>query len=57
MSYVGELGYELHHPMDRMLDLYNALMQAGEPHGIANFGTYAVNSMRMEKPTGHGNQN
>ena len=49
VSYVGELGYELHHPMDRMLDLYNALMQAGEAHGIANYGTYAVNSMRMEK--------
>ncbi len=49
VSYVGELGYEFHHPMNRMLELYNAIMAAGEAHGIANYGTYAVNSMRMEK--------
>ncbi len=49
ISYVGELGYELHHPMERMLDLYAALMQAGEAHGLSDYGTYAVNSMRMEK--------
>ncbi len=49
ISYVGELGWELHHPMAEMERLYDALMSAGEEHGIANFGTYAVNAMRMEK--------
>ncbi|MFQ5784155.1 MAG: FAD-dependent oxidoreductase [Alphaproteobacteria bacterium] len=49
VSYVGELGWELHHPIDRMETLYDALMAAGAEHGIANFGVYAVNAMRMEK--------
>lgn len=49
INYVGELGWELHCPMDRLVDLYQAIIAAGEPHGIADFGVYAVNSMRMEK--------
>ena len=49
VSYVGELGWELHHPMGRMETLYDALMRAGAPCGIANFGLYAMNAMRMEK--------
>lgn len=49
VSYVGELGWELHHPIERMETLYDALMEAGAEYGIANFGTYAVNAMRMEK--------
>ena len=49
VSYAGELGWELHHPMDRMEGLYDALMEAGEEFGIANFGVYALNSLRMEK--------
>ncbi|MDX1512749.1 MAG: FAD-dependent oxidoreductase [Gammaproteobacteria bacterium] len=49
VSYVGELGWELHHPMDEMEKLYGALMEAGGEVGIADFGLYAVNAMRMEK--------
>lgn len=49
VSYVGELGWELHHPMPQMEKLYDALMASGEEYGIANFGVYAVNSLRMEK--------
>ena len=49
VSYVGELGWELHHPMDKMETLYDAIMEAGEEFGIANFGTYTMNSLRMEK--------
>lgn len=49
VSYVGELGWELHHPIDKMTTLYAALMDAGANFGIANFGTYAMNSLRMEK--------
>ncbi|WNC72435.1 FAD-dependent oxidoreductase [Thalassotalea psychrophila] len=49
LNYVGELGWELHCPMDKMVDLYQAIFAAGTPFGIADFGMYAVNSMRMEK--------
>jgi dimethylglycine dehydrogenase len=49
VNYVGELGWELHAPMDKMEDLYDAVWSAGEEFGIVNFGLYAVNSLRMEK--------
>jgi len=49
LSYVGELGWELHCPMERLADLHDALMQAGQAHGIRRFGTYAMNSLRLEK--------
>ena len=49
VNYVGELGWELHIPMARMPLVYEALMAAGQSHGIRLFGTYAMNSLRMEK--------
>jgi dimethylglycine dehydrogenase len=49
MSYQGELGWELHVPMSGLLAVYDALWAAGEEHDIANFGSYALNSMRLEK--------
>ena len=49
VNYVGELGWELHCPMTDMLGVYEAIWAAGEIHGIANFGTYAMNSLRIEK--------
>ena len=49
VSYVGELGWELHHPRAHMEALYDAVVAAGEEYGIADFGLYAVNSMRLEK--------
>jgi dimethylglycine dehydrogenase len=49
VNYVGELGWELHIPMGQMPVIYQALMSAGKPHGIKLFGTYAMNSLRMEK--------
>jgi dimethylglycine dehydrogenase len=49
VSYVGELGWELHAPMASMAALYEALWAGGQSFGIANYGLYAVNSMRMEK--------
>ena len=49
VSYVGELGWELHHPIARMPELYDALLAAGEPHGMVHFGSYAMNAMRIEK--------
>lgn len=49
VSYVGELGWELHHPIDRMPELYDALVAAGEPHDLVHYGSYAMNTMRIEK--------
>ncbi len=49
MSYAGELGWELHMPNAACLDVYSALWAAGEPLGIADYGSFAMNVMRMEK--------
>jgi dimethylglycine dehydrogenase len=49
VSYIGELGWELHPEMADLPALYEALWAAGQPHGIVNYGLYAVNTMRMEK--------
>jgi dimethylglycine dehydrogenase len=49
VSYVGELGWELHAPIEALPALYDAVWSAGEAFGIANYGLYAVNSMRVEK--------
>jgi dimethylglycine dehydrogenase len=49
VNYVGELGWELHCPMADMPQVFDALMAAGKPHGMALFGSYAMNCLRMEK--------
>jgi dimethylglycine dehydrogenase len=49
LSYAGELGWELHHPMHQMSTLYDALMKVGAAFDLRLFGTYALNSLRMEK--------
>ena len=49
MSYAGELGWELHVPATSLVDVYNALWDAGQEFDIANYGSFAMNSMRMEK--------
>jgi dimethylglycine dehydrogenase len=49
INYVGELGWELHCPITGVRKLFEALMAAGKPHDIGLFGTYAMNSLRMEK--------
>ena len=49
VSYAGELGWELHAPMAELARVYDAVMAAGEAHGIANFGAYALNALRLEK--------
>lgn len=45
----GELGWELYHPAQHTLPLYRALLDAGHEFGIGDFGTYALNVLRMEK--------
>ena len=49
LNFVGELGWELHHPIDMQNAIFDALMAAGEPHGIQPFGIRAMDSMRLEK--------
>ncbi len=49
VSYIGELGWELHHPIHSMLTLYDALVASGEPYGLVHYGSYAMNEMRIEK--------
>ena len=49
VSYVGELGWELHVPMSAMEQVYDAVWAAGDEFGIADFGAYTMNSLRMEK--------
>lgn len=49
MSYAGELGWELHMPFAAMTDVYGALSAAGDAHGMVDYGSFAMNVMRMEK--------
>lgn len=49
MSYSGELGWELHGPAAHLDPVYDALWAAGEPYGIADYGSFAMNALRMEK--------
>ena len=49
VSYVGEGGWELHPAMHDLAALYDAVWAVGQDFGIANYGLYAVNTMRMEK--------
>ncbi|MGF1527809.1 MAG: FAD-dependent oxidoreductase [Candidatus Competibacterales bacterium] len=49
VSYSGELGWELHGPKEAMGEVYDALEKAGEPHGLVDYGAFAMNAMRLEK--------
>ncbi len=49
MSYSGEAGWEIHGPGELMLQVYDALWNAGTRHGLVNYGSFAMNVMRMEK--------
>jgi dimethylglycine dehydrogenase len=49
INYVGELGWELHAAPDDLPALYAALGEAGAAYGLADFGLYAVDALRLEK--------
>ncbi|NDV86881.1 FAD-dependent oxidoreductase [Aurantimonas aggregata] len=49
VNFVGELGWELHHPIGMQNALYDALMAAGAEFGIRPFGIRAMNAMALEK--------
>jgi 4-methylaminobutanoate oxidase (formaldehyde-forming) len=49
VTYVGELGWELHMPIGDTGVVFDALMAAGAGHGIAPAGYRAIESLRLEK--------
>ncbi|WP_432285122.1 FAD-dependent oxidoreductase [Aminobacter sp. BA135] len=49
VTYVGELGWELHVPIGATGEVFDALMAAGQPHGIRPVGYRALESLRLEK--------
>lgn len=49
ITYVGELGWELHVPIAAVGDVFDALMAAGAPSGLAPVGYRALESLRLEK--------
>ena len=49
ISYVGEVGWELHVPKELTCALYDALLVAGEKFGIKPIGNHAISAMRIEK--------
>ena len=49
VTYVGELGWELHVPAECALTLFDALVERGEALGLALAGYRAIESLRLEK--------
>ncbi|EKD60123.1 MAG: hypothetical protein ACD_54C00927G0005 [uncultured bacterium] len=49
VTYVGELGWELHMPTDVAVTVYEALMTAGAGLGLRNAGYRAIETLRLEK--------
>ncbi|MDP9065378.1 MAG: FAD-dependent oxidoreductase [Pseudomonadota bacterium] len=49
VNFVGALGWELHFPIEYAHHLFDALFEAGAPHGIGMAGMRAMESLRLEK--------
>ncbi len=49
LSFTGEASFELHHPVDRSVELWRALMANGRDLGIAPHGLQALQGLRLEK--------
>ncbi|KLN60088.1 dimethylglycine dehydrogenase [Kiloniella spongiae] len=49
VNFVGEYGWELHHPIEMQNYLFDVLMEAGAEFGLKPFGIRAMDSMRLEK--------
>ena len=49
VAYTGELGWELHHPIEMQNYLWDQLLGAGEAHGLKLVGARAQNWLRQEK--------
>lgn len=49
ITYVGELGWELHLPVEYAATVYGALKEAGAAFGLADAGYRAIETLRLEK--------
>ncbi|MDE0840618.1 MAG: FAD-dependent oxidoreductase [Porticoccaceae bacterium] len=49
VNFIGELGWELHHPIEMQNYIFDQLMSAGAEYDIKPFGIRAMESMRLEK--------
>jgi dimethylglycine dehydrogenase len=49
VNFVGELGYELHHPIEMQNALFDLLMSAGRRFGLKPYGIKAMNALALEK--------
>jgi dimethylglycine dehydrogenase len=49
VNFVGELGWELHHPIEMQNYIFDELMRVGAVFNIKPFGIRAMDSMRIEK--------
>ena len=49
VTYVGELGWELHLPVEYATTVYSAIMESGSDLGLQNAGYRSIESLRLEK--------
>ncbi len=49
VNFVGELGWEIHHPLEMQNHIFDALMAAGEGLDFKPFGIRAMDALRIEK--------
>ena len=49
VSYVGELGWEIHSEAADTPAVFDAVREAGDGHGLRPFGMFAMDSLRLEK--------
>lgn len=49
VNFVGELGWEFHHPIEQQIALFDHLMEAGKEFGIRPYGIKAMSSLSIEK--------
>ena len=49
VTFVGELGWELHVPSEYMSTVYDALCESGSAAGLKDAGYRAIDSLRLEK--------
>ncbi|AVX02601.1 4-methylaminobutanoate oxidase (formaldehyde-forming) [Maritalea myrionectae] len=49
VNFVGELGWEIHHPIEYQNHIFDAIFKNGDAHGLKPFGIRAMNNLRLEK--------
>ncbi len=49
VNFVGELGWELHHPIEYQNHIFDKLMEYGKDLNLKPYGIRAMNSLRVEK--------